>query len=902
MEEAMGHRWKQLLGLGLLLALVASSAWAQDKTTGALTGKVIDESGAALPGVSIEIRGTTLIGGAHLLVTDKAGRFRLPQIPPGVYTVVVSLQGFQTVKREELTVTLGNTVDVPISLKTETISETVEVIGEAPTIDVTSAATSTNLPNEILQNLPTARFQPAALNLAPGINQSSAYGGGDGSGNSYQIDGVDVSDPQSGTPWAFVDYNIIKEVQLVGLGAPAEYGGFTGVVFNSVTQSGGNKIKGLAETLYTNKSLTDNNSNVAGINPTIKKSSDSTLQLGGPLAKDKLWYFISGQYINQVTNNGGPDSTEKDPRIFGKLTWQATQSSSIESWVEGDKYDVTGRGGSVTVPLEATVKETAPELVWNFSDRTVLSENTILSIAEAGYNGYYYLDPQSGPDLAGHLSADTGFSSVNSTFFYKANRTRNQLNGSLSHYASNFIKGDHDFKFGMELERSTVQNRYGYNTGVWFYDHAATATSPAYSTGYYGHGYNVHARNERLSTYAQDTWRVGSRLTINPGLRLDLDRGYVQSGNVYKSNPLAPRLGFAWDLTGDGKTLLKAHAGRYYEAIAAQFYYWVDPGAFQTGYTQNILPGQPPQFGSSLPGGNYDIDPHARQPYLDQVILGLDRELIPGITFSGTLVYRENKDFLETVSKSGAFAPVTGEVGMFDPNTGTFVGTGQRVTLYNYLTPDIPDTLIVTNPKGLKRTYRGAIFSVTRRFKDNWQLIGSYVYSKTRGNFDNTATTAGGDPGGPGPFLDTPNSLVNANGILTHDQTNQVKLQGTYLVPKLNLSFSGNYTYFTGDTWTPLTNCLLQSDGSCFQFNQGTVRFFADSRGSRRLPAWNQIDLRGEWHIPGLNSASLLLDVFNVTNQGIALSVSNRENSSSFGQPATYTLPRNYRLGLHYTF
>jgi outer membrane receptor protein involved in Fe transport len=900
----MGQRWQKLLGIGLLLVFVTGNAWAQSKTTGALTGRVTDESGAPLPGVSVEIRGSTLIGGARTLVTDKAGRFRMPEVPPGSYDVTVTLQGFQTVKRAGLAVTLGNTVEVPLTLKTETVSETVEVIGEAPTIDVTSAGTSTNISNEILQNLPTARFQPSALDLAPGINQSSAYGGGDGSGNSYQIDGVDVSDPQSGTPWAFVNYNIIKEVQLVGLGAPAEYGQFTGVVFNSVTHSGGNTLKGLGETLYTNKSLTSNNVDkndprLANFTaPTIKKSTDSTLQLGGPIAKDKLWFFLSGQYINMVSSNGGPDRTEKDPRIFGKLTWQATQSSSVDGWVEWDKYDIVGRGGNATTPLEATVKENAPELAWNLSDRTVLSENTIFTLTEAGFNGFYYLDPQNGFNIPGHLDADTGLSSQNSIAFFKANRTRNQLNGSLSHYASNFIKGDHDFKFGMEVERSTVQNRYGYTTGVWFYDHP----SYGYSTGYYGHGYNVHARSTRLSTYAQDTWRVGSRLTINPGLRLDLDRGAVKSGEVYKSNVIAPRLGFAWDLAGNGKTLVKVHAGRYYEAIAAQFYYWVDPGAFESGFIQNVFPDGHKEFVADLSGGHYAIDPNVRQPYLDQVIFGVDRELVPGLTFSGTLVYRENKDFVETVSRDGQFVPVTGEVGMFDPKTRTYVSTGQRVTLFDYLNPGT-DTLIVTNPHGLKRTYKGAIFSLTRRFRDNWQFVGSYVYSKTQGNFDNHFTSVGGDPGGPSSFLDTPNSLVNANGRLTHDQTHQVKLQGTYIIPKIHLSLSGSYTYYTGDTWTPSTTCLLQSDGSCHQFPQGTVRYFAEPRGSRRLPAWNEVDLRAEYLLPfSSDRARLFLDVFNATNQGVATAVSTREGSSSFGNPSTYSSPRNYRLGVRYIF
>jgi outer membrane receptor protein involved in Fe transport len=897
----MGHRRSRLLGFGLLLALLASAAWAQSKTTGALTGKVTDESGAPLPGVSVEIRGSTLIGGARNLVTDKGGRFRLPEIPPGIYEVTVALQGFQTVRRSGLVVSLGNTLDVPISLKTETVSETVEVIGEAPEIDATSSQTTTNLPNEVLQNLPTGRFQPNALNLAPGINLSSAYGGGDGSGNSYQIDGVDVSDPQSNTPWAFVDYNIIKEVQLVGLGAPAEYGGFTGVVFNSVTQSGGNKIKGLVETLYTNKSLTSSNSDIPGLNPTINKATDSTAQFGGPLSKDKIWYFLSGQYLTSDSTNGGPNRTEKDPRAFGKLTWQATQSSDVETWLEWDEYNVTGRGGDAVTPLESTVKETAPEFAWNVSDRTVLSANTIFTIAEAGFNGFYYLDPKNGYNVAGHLNGETGTFNTNSPYFYKANRNRNQLNSSISHYSSSFIKGEHDFKFGMEVERSYVQNRYGYPTGTWFYD----LPQYGYSIAYSGRGYNVHARNERLSAYVQDTWRVNPHLTINPGVRIDLNRGLVQSGQVYKSNPIVPRIGFAWDPAGNGKTLVKGHYGRYSEALFAQYYYWVDPHAFEGGEIRIVFPDGTSELVSETAGGRYAIDPNLKHPYLDQYILGVDRELVPGITFSGTLVYRDNRDFIETVSRDGIFVPVTGEVGVRDAN-GRFVGTGQRVTLFNYLNPD-EDTLIATNPPNLKRTYKGVILSLTRRLKNNWQFTGSYVYSQTRGNFDNRATAAGGDPGGPSAFLDTPNSLVNANGKLSHDQTNQVKLQGTYIIPRIHLSLSGNYTYYSGDTWTPLTTCLLGTADSdrngCHVFPQGTVRYFAYPRGSRRLPAYNEIDLRADWQLPfGPGNVSLVLDVFNATNQGVATRVSDRVTSATYGQPTRLTTPRNFRLGLRYLF
>ena len=163
----------------------------------------------------------------------------------------------------------GGTQNVAVKLGVATVTETLVVTADAATVDTASSATNTNLDSDYLQNLPTARFQPEVLNLAPGINQDVAYGSA-ASGLAYQLDGVDTSDPEGGTAWSFVNYNIVEEVQLVGLGAPAEYGSFTGVVFNSVTKSGGNQFKGLVDTYYSNESLSDSftGEEFAGLNPT----------------------------------------------------------------------------------------------------------------------------------------------------------------------------------------------------------------------------------------------------------------------------------------------------------------------------------------------------------------------------------------------------------------------------------------------------------------------------------------------------------------------------------------------------------------------------------------------------------------------------------------------------------
>ena len=175
------------------------------------------------------------------------------------------------------------------------------------------------------------------------------------------------------------------------------------------------------------------------------------------------------------------------------------EQNTIDGWLEWDRYDIIGRGADSVTPLEATVTEDAPEYVGNVSWRSILSENTILNVSYGGYDGYYYLDPNQGYDIAGRYDGATGLYNTNSTYFYLADRTRNQIVASVSHFADDFIKGDHDFKFGMELERSTVRSRYGAPTGVWFYDNYGYYDDPGteeydyvpYTQGYYNYSYDL---------------------------------------------------------------------------------------------------------------------------------------------------------------------------------------------------------------------------------------------------------------------------------------------------------------------------------------------------------------------------------------------------------------------------
>ena len=251
--------------------------------------------------------------------------------------------------------------------------------------------------------------------------------------------------------------------------------------------------------------------------------------------------------------------------MFAKLTWQANPSNDLEAWVEWDRYDIIGRGGDAVTPLEATVTEDAPEYVWNLSWKALLSrEHDPQRLVRRLLR---LLLPRPAQRLRRRRPARRRHRLLQSrtpptTTSPTASGTRSSP--SISHYADDFIKGDHDFKFGMEIERSTLRSRYGYPTGAWFYDNydhldddpgtEEDEDSTHVSYGYYGYGYDLRGTLERGTLFAQDSWKIAPNFTLNAGVRAEFNRGKVPGeGEVFDNDALAPRLGFAWDPFGDGK-------------------------------------------------------------------------------------------------------------------------------------------------------------------------------------------------------------------------------------------------------------------------------------------------------------------------------------------------------------
>jgi Carboxypeptidase regulatory-like domain len=898
-----------------LVALVASAPLAAQTLTGSISGVVRDDQAAILPGASVTLTGRQ---GTQNQVSDSEGRYRFAALEPGTYELSVQLQGFQTTKQSELIITAGRNLEIDLTMKVGGVAENVTVVGESPVVDVKSSATETTISQDLLYSAPITRTAINVLNYAPGINSSSAYGGDSGSANSLLIDGVDTRDPSGGTAWSFYNYNIIQEIQFQGLGAPAEYGGFTGAVVNTITKSGGNRFTGLFDVLMTNSGLGSKNvpADVAAKNPNLadpaKTTSfwDLTTQIGGPIKQNKLFYFASAQRFLLETDPSGPVTRrhEVSPRLNLKLTWQPSSNDNFTGHLQYDAYNIIGRAGvsALIATDKLTNREDAPEYLWLGQWRHVFGANTFSEVKYTGWWGFYDLNPEVKDSY--HID-ENGLITGGQGWFYYADRDRHQVNASVTHYADKF--GRHDLKFGAEFERSKTRDRYGYSNGFTFYDYGGV---PYYA---YSYGYDVSANNTRTSVFAQDSWRIGNRVSVNLGLRGDLIRGdHPDLGNVYSSNNWAPRLGISWDLMGDNRTVAKGTYGQYYEGAQTTLFTRAVPGV-QDFVTYFVVDGDIhdlEEVSRSVLSVPYKVASDIKHPRVDEVTLAFERALSAGTRLVVTGIWRDSENFVNAVNPVSRWSVV-------NPTNQL---TNQPIQLYrwaNRTAADVGSNFIIQNVDGFQyfdssgnligtahpfRKYRAVMFVLSKRLANRWQAQASYVYSKTTGNVDNN----GGQQVATRQFT-TPNyALINAEGHNTNDRPHEFKLLGTYQIPVVDVAVNGYFRILSGRTYTPFqqfTNAELNM-ASAYR------RPYLEPLGSRRLDKAALLDLRLEkvFRIEA-NQIGLYFDIENVTNSSNITSVLTRVPGTDistqtgtvtlpFETPGALVSPRQMRIGLRWSF
>src|SRR5688500_8640980 len=343
----------------LVFALsLALSAMAQSSTTGQIAGTVVDQNGAAVPGATVRVTSPNLIS-PQTAVTDENGTYTILNIPPGRYTVTVEAAastGFEKFEKANVEVNLSRTSSVDVTLQPKAVGGVVTITDTSgAAVDVTANTSGTNISTEQFSNFPTQRTVQSLYSIAPTVARSGlrdasgrdrdpSVGGSSGPENNYILDGVTTTDPAFGGSGANLPFEFVQEVEIKTGAYGAEHGKSTGGIFNVITKSGSNEFRGDAFGYFTTKGLVRETKNFpfTGSAPDGFSEIDAGFDIGGPIAKDKLWFF--GAFNPQQRENffftqtfhAPVENKITTPFYSGKLTWGINTNNTFTFSTFGD--------------------------------------------------------------------------------------------------------------------------------------------------------------------------------------------------------------------------------------------------------------------------------------------------------------------------------------------------------------------------------------------------------------------------------------------------------------------------------------------------------------------------------------------------------------------------------------
>jgi len=928
----MTSRLRKLVCLCLILPVLPAFLPGQARLYGEIAGTVLESGGETLPGVTVTLTGAKLFQRSLDVASTEKGLFRFVNLNPGLYELEFSLPGFNKLRMTGVEVRIGQTTSLNAILVQAAISQDVTAIAQAPLIDTKNAQLSTNYSAATIERIPTSRNMLDLTESAPGINDRGAYGAGgiqDGnqraagttyyrgsSTSSYQFNGVDVSDLDTGATWVSPNYDSIEEIQVVGIGASAEYGNFSGAVLNVVTKRGSNQVHGGVGFYFVNHGLQgDNSGGIVDLKPNdLKFNLDSSAYVGGPILKEKLFFFLAGGYSTIRTRRYGEPAYSylKQPHFQARLDWLISPRQNLSLVVNSDplNHDNLGLrpGSGPEIAYGRQFRSTAVNANWLFTP----TDQTLFSLKYAGFFGRDATVPVS-PDTVAIADRSTNRAYGSSGFVIDNDRNRHQLNASMTHYVDTFLGSSHEFKFGVEYERSSARNNSDA-TGPNGTNIQIVPYGPIF-LAYGFEGYNIHteARVNRVGAFAQDNVTIGNKLSLNLGLRLDSSRFTSPeiSSPVATFTNLAPRLGLTYDFKGDGRNVLRFSYGRYFDKTVTSGFLYSLPGLNEINLYLTFLfsPFEPtPEGIESLADGLFQpgnlvftipaaerlpVAEDIHSPYTDVFSAGFEKVVFRNFVLGLDYIYKNDRDPIRIATST----PHT-----YEPVAYTDPYVGDTVTLWQQ-TDSAPNEYYYANSSWAKRRHHLVMLELRKQEGGRWSFASSLVFQDSRGNDDNTlgpVSYSWGQTTDPN-FTDNPLMW----GRLTYNRTWQFKTIASYFFP-LGFSLSGNFRALSGLNWEPQIPLLMTGI-----YRESLYSIPLEPRGSRRFPATYYLDLRASksFRLSSGSQLELIVDVLNVLNRANAETFYTDPSSryplsaeDAFGRPAILSAPRQVRFGIRWVF
>jgi outer membrane receptor for ferrienterochelin and colicin len=805
-----------------LVLLAAGPAFSQGNPTGTISGRVADNQGLALAGVGVTASSPSLQG-SRFVTTSINGDFIIPFLPAGEYTVTFELSGFKT-RKQDVRVAVAESVPVNAALEIAQVAETITVVGEPPGDFAQTAPVVTSIKAELLDKLPTARTVVAAVNLAPGVHATGPSGnvtisGGMSFENVFLINGVVAQDNIRNTPFNLFIEDAVQETTVSQAAISAEYGRFGGGVVNAITKSGGNEFSGSYRLTVDNDdwiALTPfpNDSRTSDIVPTHEAT------LGGPILRDKIWFFGAARMTNPTFSrttasftNIPFEVTDEEKRYEGKLTWSPTSNHTFRgtySNIQRDQEGNTFPNPQGILDLDSLVTRSLPQQLLSANYTGVITSKFFL---EAQYSrrqftfensGSRFTDIIKGTLLVDRQRNDARYHSPTFCGVCTPEKRDNQdILVKANYFLSTGSLGSHTLVGGVDVfDDKRFANNHQSGSGYRIMGTTSIIRGQEIFPVFNNDRTTIIQWNPILqetegnnfrtySAFINDTWRFNNHLSFNLGLRYDKNSGKNSVGDtVIDDAAFSPRLAATLDPKGDGRWTINAGYAKYVAGVANSIADSRSPGGqpatFQFDYlgpainlgnpanpisqdeairivfdwfNANGGTNRPTRGAPTIPGVTGIVADTLSSPAVKEWTLGLTRRLGQKGVVRVDGIHRTFSDFYSSRT---------------DLTTGRASDSLGRTF----------DRAITENTDALERTYQALSAQISYRAHDRLTLGGNYTLSKAEGNVVGENVGSGPIQSGirayPEYFDVSWNSPV---GALSLDQRHRARLWTTWDLP-----------------------------------------------------------------------------------------------------------------------